>query len=67
MTQIQFISDEKNNVTGVILPIELWREIQSEKETGYLLKNRAIRKRLVEAKNRNKGIPLEEASEKLGI
>ena len=38
MGQIQYISDEKNNITGVIVPIELWREIEAEKETAYLLK-----------------------------
>jgi len=28
MGQIQYISDENNNITGVIVPIELWREIE---------------------------------------
>jgi hypothetical protein len=69
MTQInlQYISDEKGVPTAVIVPIELWREIESEKETAYLLKSIHMKKRLLEAKNRNKGIPFEEALEKLGI
>ncbi|MBD3251761.1 prevent-host-death protein [Candidatus Uhrbacteria bacterium] len=67
MTQIQYISDENDNVTGVIIPIELWQELQSEKETAYLLKSETMRKRLLEAKNRKEGIPLEEACEKLGV
>jgi len=52
MEQIQYISDEQNNITGVIVPINLWQEIQSEKETAYLFKSKAMKKRLLEAKNR---------------
>ena len=67
MGQIQYISDENNNITGVIVPIELWREIESEKETAYLLKSEKMKKRLLEAKDRKEGIPFDEAREKLGI
>ena len=67
MDQIQYISDEQNNITGVIVPIELWREIESEKETAYLLKNEKMKKRLLEAKDRKEGIPFDEACDKLGI
>ncbi|MBT8367302.1 MAG: prevent-host-death protein [Deltaproteobacteria bacterium] len=67
MGQIQYISDEQNNITGVIVPIELWREIESEKETAYLLKSKNMKKRLLEAKDRKEGIPFDEACEKLGI
>lgn len=67
MRQIQYISDEKDKVTAVIVPIDLWREIQSEKETAYLLKNEKMKKRLVEAKNRKEGIPFDEACKKLGV
>jgi PHD/YefM family antitoxin component YafN of YafNO toxin-antitoxin module len=64
---IQYISDEKGNTTGVIVPIKLWKEILSEKETAYLLKSETMKKRLLEAKNRKKGIPFEVVREKLGI
>jgi antitoxin YefM len=67
MGQIQYIADENNNITGVIVPIDLWQEIQSEKETAYLLKSKAMQKRLLDAKNRKKGIPLDEARKKLGV
>jgi PHD/YefM family antitoxin component YafN of YafNO toxin-antitoxin module len=67
MGQIQYISDENNQVTGVIVPIDLWKELQSEKETAYLLKSEKMKKRLVEAKNRKKGIPFDEACKKLGV
>jgi len=67
MTEIQYISDESGNPTAVIVPIELWREIESEKETAYLLKSEDMKRRLLEAKDRQNGIPFEEALEKLGI
>ena len=67
MAEIQYISDESGNTVGVIVPIELWREIESERETTYLLKSENMKQRLLEAKDRQGGIPLEEAREKLGI
>ena len=67
MTDIQYISDETGNPTAVIVPIELWREIESEKETAYLLKSESMKRRLLEARDRQDGIPFEEAREKLGI
>ena len=67
MGQIQYISDEQNKITGVIVPIDLWREIESEKETAYLLKSENMKKRLLEAKDRKEGIPFDQACEKLGI
>jgi PHD/YefM family antitoxin component YafN of YafNO toxin-antitoxin module len=65
--EIQYVSDESGEPTAVIVPIELWREIESEKETAYLLKSENMKQRLLEAKERQAGIPLEEAREKLGI
>jgi PHD/YefM family antitoxin component YafN of YafNO toxin-antitoxin module len=67
MTEIQYVSDESGQPTAVIVPIELWREIESEKETAYLLKSENMKRRLLEAKERKTGIPFEEALEKLGI
>ena len=66
-TEIQYVSDKSGNATGVIVPIELWREIESEKETAYLLKSENMKRRLLAAKKRQGGISLEEACEKLGI
>jgi len=65
--KIQYISDENGTPTAVIVPIELWHEIESERETAYLLKSHRMKQRLLKAKNRSHGIPLEEACEKLGI
>jgi len=67
MTEIQYVSDESGQPTAVIVPIELWREIESEKETAYLLKSENMKRRLLEARERKTGIPFEEALEKLGI
>ncbi len=67
MAEIQYVSDESGNPISVIVPIELWREIESEKETAYLLKSENMKRRLLEAKERRGGISFEEACEKLGI
>jgi PHD/YefM family antitoxin component YafN of YafNO toxin-antitoxin module len=67
MPEIQYVSDESGQPTAVIVPIELWREIESEKETAYLLKSENMKQRLLEAKERKTGVPFEEALEKLGI
>jgi hypothetical protein len=67
LKDIQFISDESGKPTGVIVPIDLWREIASERETAYLLRSETMKRRLLEAMQRTEGIPLEEVREKLGI
>ncbi|HEV7375697.1 MAG TPA: hypothetical protein VGN95_13325 [Pyrinomonadaceae bacterium] len=66
-SEIKYVSDESGNPVSVIVPIELWREIESERETAYLLKSENMKRRLLEAKERQEGITLEEACEKLGI
>jgi len=67
MADIQYISDENGNAIGVIIPINLWREIESERETAYLLKSENMKSRLLKAKERQEGIPFDEACEELGI
>ena len=67
MGHVQYISDENNKVTGVIVPIDLWHELQTEKETAYLLESEAMKERLLKAKKRKTGMPFEEVCEKLGI
>jgi len=52
MMDIQYISDAKGNPVGVIVPIEIWHEIESEKETAYLSKSETMKQRLLEAKQR---------------
>jgi PHD/YefM family antitoxin component YafN of YafNO toxin-antitoxin module len=67
LEDIQYISDVDGNPTAVIVPIDLWREISSEKETAYLLQSETMKRRLLEARQRREGIPLDEVREKLGI
>lgn len=64
---IQYVSDEDGQRTAVLVPIDLWQEIASERETAHLLKSETMRKRLLEARSRTDGISLEEACEKLGL
>lgn len=52
MPEIQYVSDETGNPTAVIVLVELWREIESEKETAYLLKSETMKQLLLEAKDR---------------
>jgi PHD/YefM family antitoxin component YafN of YafNO toxin-antitoxin module len=64
---IQIISNEAGEPTAVIIPIELWREIASERETAYLLKSETMKHRLLAAAQRQNGLSLEDVVEKLGI
>ena len=63
---VQYISDAEGKEVGVIVPIE-WHEIESERETAYLLKSETIKRRLLEAKERQGGVSLENALERLGV
>ena len=67
LIEVQYISDAEGKKVGVIIPIDLWREIASERETAYLLRSEAMTRRLLEAKERSGGISLEEAKEVFGI
>jgi hypothetical protein len=44
-SEVQYISDDEGTVTAVIIPVRLWHEIASERETAYLLKSPAMRTR----------------------
>ncbi len=65
--RVQYVNDEKGTTVGVLVPIELWREIESERETAYLLKTETMKKRLLDAKKRKSGLTREQVREKLGI
>lgn len=65
--EIQIVSNESGQPTAVIVPIELWREIESERETAYLLKSETMKRRLQEAQQRQEGLSFEAVVEKLGI
>jgi PHD/YefM family antitoxin component YafN of YafNO toxin-antitoxin module len=65
--EIRYISDDEGHPTAVIVPIELWRDIASERETRHLLSSEKMKQRLLEARGRRDGIPVKTAFEKLGI
>jgi PHD/YefM family antitoxin component YafN of YafNO toxin-antitoxin module len=65
--EIQVVSNEAGEPTAVIVPIELWREIASERETAHLLKSETMRQRLLAAAQRREGIPIDAVIEKLGL
>ena len=64
---IQYVSDSDGNAVSVIVPIELWREIESEKETAHLLKSDAMKHRLLEALQRREDHSLEEVRARTGL
>jgi PHD/YefM family antitoxin component YafN of YafNO toxin-antitoxin module len=64
---VQFVSDSDGHTTGVLIPIELWREIASERETAYLLQSPTMKERLLRAKDREEGFTLQEAQSRLGV
>ncbi len=64
---IKYVSDGKGTLLAVLIPIELQREIESEKATVHLLKSKKMKPRLFEVKSRKSGISFKDAREKLGI
>jgi PHD/YefM family antitoxin component YafN of YafNO toxin-antitoxin module len=66
-SEIQVVTDEAGQPTAVIVPIALWKEIASERETAYLLKSNTMRQRLLAALERGTAVPLEDAVAKLGL
>ena len=55
-TEIQIVSNESGEPTAVIVPIELWREIESERETAYLLKSETMKRRLLKPPSARRSI-----------
>jgi len=66
-SNIHYVLDAKGTAKSVIVPIKLWREIESARETAHLLKSKIMHKRLLAAKKRTDGIPFEVVCEKFGI
>lgn len=66
-TDVEFLSDKEGKPVAVVIPIELWRDIESELETAYLLKSPAMKERLLKSMQSEGGMSLEEVRAKLGI
>ncbi|MEO8661211.1 MAG: prevent-host-death protein [Bryobacteraceae bacterium] len=64
---IQVVSNEAGEPTAVIVPIALWWEIASERETAYLLKSETMRHRLHAALERGSGLSIDDAVSKLDL
>lgn len=64
---IQVVSNEAGEPTAVIVPIALWREIASKRETAYLLKSETMRQRLQAALDRGTGAGLDDVVAKLEL
>ena len=67
LDDIQYLSDSQGQRVAAVVPIELWQEIESERETQYLLSSPAMRKRLLESIHRGEFTTFEDARAKLGI
>jgi hypothetical protein len=65
--EIQIVSNEAGEPTAVIVPIELRREIESERETAYLLKSETMKQRLLAARQRQEGLSLDAVVDKLNL
>ena len=65
--EVQYVTDAEGRPVGVIVPIELWREIESERETQYLLASPVMRDRLLGARAQEVGVSLDEARARLGM
>lgn len=53
--EVQYISDATGKEVGVSVPIDLWHEMKSERETAYLLSSTNMQRHLLEAKERQGG------------
>ncbi|HWE38730.1 MAG TPA: hypothetical protein VG406_19435, partial [Isosphaeraceae bacterium] len=58
-SDLLYLSNERGDVTGVVVPIDIWREISAELETHHLLKSEAMRRRLLGAMARTGGVPFD--------
>jgi len=63
--EIQYVSDENGEPTAVLCPSHSGAKSKSERETAYLLKSETMKRRLLEAKERQEGLSIEVAIEKL--
>jgi PHD/YefM family antitoxin component YafN of YafNO toxin-antitoxin module len=67
LPELQYVTDASGKAISVIIPIDVWQEIVSERETAYLLNSPAMHQRLLEAKERSGGISFEDARAKLNL
>ena len=64
---VNYVTDRDGVRTAAIVPIDFWREIESERETFYLIKDEAMRERLLSAMRSTETIPLDEVLRRTGL
>lgn len=52
---VQYVSDADGKEVSVIVPIELWQEIMSARETAYLVNSESLKQRLPAGSNNEVG------------
>lgn len=65
--ELQYISNNSGEISGVVLPIEFWNKINCEDETEYLLQSDENKRRLFESLTRDESITKEEAYARIGV
>ena len=64
---LQYIADERGDITAVVVPVEVWRELSPETETQHILNSPAMRERLLAALSREGGVGLDDVLARLGV
>jgi len=65
---IRFVSDSRGKLTDLIVPIEVWREIERRLDPpAEDWPNELTRQRILQAIKREKSIPLDKILKKLGV
>jgi len=63
----QYITNNSGEIKSVILPIEIWNQLNCEDETDFLLQSEVNTKRLLEAVERNDNFTLSDVYERIGL
>ena len=67
MYSVQYLSDINGKVKSVLVPFKLWEDLISENETKYILKNKKMKERIDESRQRKSYMTKEEVYEKFGV
>jgi hypothetical protein len=67
LAEIAYVSDAEGNTVGVIVPMELWREIESERGNRLLVEERNDEAAVAGGEGATGGTSLEEACAELGV
>ncbi|MBE2186947.1 MAG: prevent-host-death protein [Rhodothermales bacterium] len=67
LTNVQIVTNEDGEQTAVLVPIDVWREVESWLETAHLLRSDAMRERLLAARASTMRIPMNEVAREFGV